>query len=89
MRSKGYGSDATRIMVWVGFNILGLHSIYLDLMEDNQQARGTYEKIGFKQVGILRETEYIDGAYKGLLIMDILRDEFEKANPTFRVRTGT
>ncbi len=84
-RSKGYGTDATRVMLWVGFNILGLHSIYLDLMEDNEHARKTYEKIGFKPVGILRETEYIDGEFKGLLIMDILRDEFEQANPTFSV----
>jgi diamine N-acetyltransferase len=75
-------------MLWVGFNILGLHSIYLDLMEDNEHARKTYEKIGFKPVGILRETEYIDGAFKGLLLMDILRDEFEETNPMFSVELG-
>ena len=85
-QSKGYGTDATRVMLWVGFNILGLHSIYLDTMEDNERAIHTYEKVGFKRVGILRETEFIDGAYKGLLVMDILRSEFEKANPRFTVK---
>ena len=84
--SKGYGTDATRVMLWVGFNILGLNSIYLDTMEDNERSIRTYEKVGFKHVGILRETEFIDGAFKGLLVMDILRAEFEKANPTFTVK---
>jgi len=84
-QSKGYGTDAARIILWVAFNILGLHSVYLDTMEDNHRAIRMYEKVGFKRVGILRETEFIDGAYKGLLVMDILRDEFEKTNPDFTV----
>ncbi|MGY5878878.1 MAG: GNAT family protein [Candidatus Thorarchaeota archaeon] len=85
-QSKGYGTDATRVILWVAFNILGLHSVYLDTMEDNERAIRTYEKVGFKQVGILRETEFIDGDYKGLLVMDILREEFEQANPDFSVK---
>ena len=85
-QSKGYGTDATRVMLWVAFNILGLHSVYLDTMEDNERAIHTYEKVGFKRVGILRDSEFIDGAFKGLLIMDILRNEFELANPDFSVK---
>lgn len=85
-QSKGYGTDATRVILWVAFNILGLHSVYLDTMEDNERSIGTYTKVGFKKVGILRETEFIDGTYKGLLVMDILRSEFEEANPDFTVR---
>lgn len=85
-QSKGYGTDATRVMLWVGFNILGLNRIYLDTMEDNERSIRTYEKVGFKRVGILRETEFIDGAFKGLIVMDILRNEFEKTNPSFTVK---
>jgi RimJ/RimL family protein N-acetyltransferase len=55
-------------------------------MEDNERAIRMYEKVGFKVVGLLRETEFIDGAYKGLLIMDILRNEFEDMNPDFTVK---
>jgi len=80
-RGKGYGTDATLVTLWIGFNILGLNSIYLDTMEDNERSIHVYEKIGFKKVGILRETEYIDGSYKGLLIMDILRKEFQEKYP--------
>jgi len=84
--SKGYGTDATQIMLWIAFNILGLHSVYLDTMENNDRAIHVYEKIGFKRVGLLRETEFSDGAYIGLLLMDILKDEFTAANPSFEVK---
>jgi diamine N-acetyltransferase len=80
-RLKGYGTDATRLMLWFGFHVLGLHSIYLDIMENNARAIHVAEKVGFKRVGILRETEFVDGKYKGLLYMDILRDEFMKEYP--------
>ena len=80
-RGKGYGTDAMILLLRIGFYILGLNSIYLDTMEDNERSIQVYEKIGFKRVGLLRETEYIDGAHKGLLIMDILKAEFEKKYP--------
>jgi len=69
------------VLLGVGFNILGLHSIYLDTMEDNERSIRIYEKIGFKRVGLLRETEFIDGARKGLLIMDMLQGEYYAKYP--------
>ncbi len=85
-RGKGFGTDAMLVLLGIGFEILGLNSIYLDTMEDNERSIKVYEKIGFKRVGILRETEYMDGAHKGLLIMDMLRKEFIEKYPdcTFR-----
>ncbi len=85
--SRGYGTDAIRVIIWVGFQILGLHSIYLDTMADNERAIHVYEKVGFKRVGILRESEFLDGGFKELLYMDILREDFFRANPEFTVRT--
>jgi diamine N-acetyltransferase len=83
-RMKGYGTDATCLMLWVGFHVLGLHSVYLDTMEDNERAIHVAEKAGFKKVGIFRETELIDGEYKGLLYMDILKQEFMSMYPAGR-----
>jgi len=80
-RGKGYGTDAMLVMLGIGFNILGLNSIYLDTMEDNERSIHVYEKIGFKRVGILREAEYMSGKRKSLLIMDILREEFTEKYP--------
>ncbi|MFX1262511.1 MAG: GNAT family N-acetyltransferase [Promethearchaeota archaeon] len=80
-RSKGYGTDATRVMLWIGFHILGLESIYLDTFPDNTEAHRAYVKVGFKDVGLLRNTEFREGRYEDLLIMDITREEFFKVYP--------
>jgi RimJ/RimL family protein N-acetyltransferase len=85
--SKGYGTDAVRMIVWVAFNILGLHSIFLDVMEKNERAVHVYEKVGFKRVGILRESEFLEGEFTNLLYMDILQEDFLQANKGFEVRT--
>lgn len=75
-RSKGYGTDATRVMLWVAFNVLGLHSVYIDTMEKNAHAIHVAEKAGFRKIGLFRETEFIDGVYTGLVYLDILEKEF-------------
>lgn len=80
-RSRGYGTDATRVMLWIGFHVLGLQSIYLDTFSDNIEAHHAYLKAGFKDVGLLRNTEFREGEFQDLLIMDILRDEFYEMYP--------
>jgi RimJ/RimL family protein N-acetyltransferase len=83
--SKGYGTDAVRVILWVAFNILGLHSVFLDVIAKNERAIHVYEKVGFKRVGILRESEFLDGTYTNLMYMDILKEDFLSANPNFSV----
>lgn len=85
--SQGYGTDAIRIILWVAFNIIGLHSVYLDTMADNERAIHVYEKVGFRRVGFLRESEFLDCAFKNLLYMDILKEDFQKSNSEFKVNT--
>jgi diamine N-acetyltransferase len=85
-RERGFGTDAARVMLWIAFNVLGLHSVYLDTMEDNERAIHVFSEVGFKRVGVMRETEFMLGQYKGLLYMDILREDFEDHNPGFGPR---
>ena len=80
-RSKGYGTDAMRVLLWIGFHVLALESIYLDTFPDNEEAHRAYVKAGFKEVGLLRKTEFREGEFQDLLIMDILKEEFLKSYP--------
>ena len=84
-RSKGFGTDATKVVLWVAFNVLGLHSVYLDTMEHNEHAIRVAEKVGFKRVGMFRETEFIDGDYKGLVYFDFLKREFQDLYPEMSI----
>jgi RimJ/RimL family protein N-acetyltransferase len=79
--SKGYGTDATRVMLWIGFNVLGLHSIYLRAFTHNKRAIRAYEKAGFKMAGTLREHVFSEGKYHDHVIMDITAGEFFESYP--------
>ena len=76
-RSKGFGSEALRLVVEYGFKYLNLHSINLNVLEANPRAKKCYEKVGFKENGRIRESKFIAGKYYDLICMDILENEFE------------
>ncbi|RLI67681.1 MAG: N-acetyltransferase, partial [Candidatus Gerdarchaeota archaeon] len=42
----------------------------------NKRAIRTYEKVGFKMVGKLRQAHFSDGKYHDVILMDILQDEW-------------
>ncbi len=81
-RDKGYGTDAVMTMLWVGFHILGLNNIYLHAIAHNARALRTYEKAGFKRVGIFRRHMYSMGEFQDEVAMDILKDEFMERYPS-------
>lgn len=73
---RGYGQEATRLLLHYAFNLLNLHSVMLGVFSFNERAQAAYRKIGFKEIGRRREARIIAGkAYDGVL-MDILEDEF-------------
>jgi RimJ/RimL family protein N-acetyltransferase len=76
--SKGYGSEAMRLMVTYGFEKLKLHRIELGVYEFNPRAIRAYEKAGFKREGILRDALFYDGEYHNMIVMSILEHEWEK-----------
>ena len=76
-RSKGYGTEAIRLILEYGFKYLNLQNIKLDLMEFNERALKCYQKCGFKEYGRRRKCKYINGKYYDSISMDILAEEFE------------
>ena len=45
---KGLGSEAVRAVCKIGFEKLGLESIFLEVLSDNKRAIHAYEKAGFQ-----------------------------------------
>ena len=80
--SKGYGTEALRLMLGHGFDQLNLHRIYLTVLGFNARAIRAYEKVGFRREGAFREQTYRDGKYHDILIMGILEDEWREQNGT-------
>jgi RimJ/RimL family protein N-acetyltransferase len=73
---KGYGTEATRLMVEYAFDTLNLHRVWLHVLEHHAAAIRLYRKVGFQQEGVLREALFREGRYHNLITMAILRDEW-------------
>jgi RimJ/RimL family protein N-acetyltransferase len=74
--NKGYGQEATRLLLDYGFNLLNLNSIILGVFAFNQRAITAYRKVGFKEIGLRRQSRIIAGRAYDALLMDMLADEF-------------
>ena len=76
-RGQGYGSDALRLLLDYGFNLMNLNSIELETGEHNARAIRCYEKVGFKLIGRRRQ-RHIHGRRKtDTILMDMIAEEFE------------
>lgn len=76
--SKGYGTEAVKILQEFVFNQMNLNRIQLELHDFNERAYRCYLKCGFKEEGRLRKRHYINGSYGDTIIMGILKNEYEE-----------
>ncbi len=74
---KGYGTEALELLLQHGFETLNLNRIYLRVFSTNLRAVHSYEKAGFVLEGTLRQAVYRHGRYADMLIMGILRSEWQ------------
>lgn len=77
--SKGYGEDAVRALCRFGFEEMNLHKIRLDVYSSNPRAAKTYERVGFRQEGVLREEAFRQGRYLDVVRMGLLAGELREA----------
>ena len=72
---KGLGEEATRVLCRFAFEEMNLHKIRLDVYASNEAAVRTYENVGFRREGVLRDEAFRAGRYIDLLRMGLLREE--------------
>jgi RimJ/RimL family protein N-acetyltransferase len=74
-RGKGYGTDATRLMLDFAFNVLGLNNVMLRVYEYNTAAIRVYEQAGFREFGRRRQAQFMDGRFWDVIFMEcVARD---------------
>lgn len=74
-QSRGYGQQATRLMLGHAFHDLGLRRVYLTVLDDNPRAIRVYEKCGFTVEGRLRQHVYKRGQFRDLIFMGICAND--------------
>ena len=78
LHGKGYGLEATRLMLNYGFRRLGLNKIYLKYVKFNEKAGRTYKKAGFKPICELKDDIFFNGRFYDQVYMEILNEEYTR-----------
>ena len=79
-RGQGLGEEAARTLCRWGFDELRLHKIRLDVYEGNPAVK-TYERVGFRKEGLLREDVFRRGRRLDVIRMGLLKDELRASKP--------
>ncbi|QIR70640.1 GNAT family N-acetyltransferase [Kocuria sp. KD4] len=77
---RGYGTDATKVMLRYAFQELGAHKVELQTWAYNTRARRAYEKAGFVTEGVRRAAAFHNGAFHDEIQMGILVDEYRHSS---------
>jgi aminoglycoside 6'-N-acetyltransferase len=77
LRGRGLGTEAVRQVVRHLIGELGHHRITIDPAVANAAAIRSYEKVGFRRVGVMRQYERdVDGdGWHDSLLMELLADD--------------
>jgi RimJ/RimL family protein N-acetyltransferase len=79
-RHHGYGAEAIDTILRYGFEELGLNRVGLSVFEFNEDAISTYERVGFREEGRLRQALKRDGAFHDAILMSVLEPEWREAS---------
>lgn len=73
---KGYGTEAAKEAIRIGFEERGLNRIFAASFTDNPASFRIMEKIGMRHEGVLRQHVMKEGKYKDLTYYSVLKSEF-------------
>ncbi len=76
-RGQGIGTAAISQIIEFAFVRCNLRRVHLEVIESNRGAIRAYEKAGFALEGRQREHAWVRGRYEDILVMGLLRSEWE------------
>jgi RimJ/RimL family protein N-acetyltransferase len=77
-RGKGYGAEATQLMVDYLFLSKNIVRIQADTNVGNKTAQRTLEKVGFRIEGTIRKHRLVRGVWTDYYLLSILREEWKE-----------
>jgi RimJ/RimL family protein N-acetyltransferase len=76
--SKGYGTEAAKLIIRYGFEQLNLHRISSSAWAFNERSLKMHAKAGFKEEGRRRQIVFKNGAYHDEVVFGLLAEEWKK-----------
>jgi RimJ/RimL family protein N-acetyltransferase len=75
--SKGYGTEAARLVINYGFQQLNLHRISSAAFAFNERSIKLHKEVGFREEGRLRQAMFKNGQYHDRVEFGLLREEWK------------
>lgn len=72
----GIMTRSCKTLLTYGFGELGLQRIELKAAVENSKSRAVAERLRFRQEGVLRQAEWVNGRFLDLALYALLRDEW-------------
>lgn len=76
--SKGYATEASRILFDHTFKKLGLHRIWSGTAKPNVGMRKVFEKLGMEKEGTFREATFLHGKWEDVVCYGITQNEWNR-----------
>ena len=76
LRGRGLGAGMMRAAVEKSFEELKMHRVELWVLEDNPSAIASYERVGFRREGVLRDFFKTSEGYRNVIVMSLLEGEW-------------
>jgi RimJ/RimL family protein N-acetyltransferase len=86
---RGFGTEATAMMLDHAFGTMGLHRIALFVFEFNERAIRAYRRCGFVMEGRSRESIWRDGRWWDEVGMSVLEPDWRVARDARKARPDT
>ena len=77
-RKKGYGTEATQLMVDYLFLSTNITRIQADTNARNKTAQETLKRAGFKKEGTMRKYRFVRGVWTDYYLYSVLREEWKE-----------
>lgn len=74
-KTPGIGRTMDRMAIRLAFEFLGLHTLRLEVIEDNAGVINLHRKMGFKEEGRLKGFVFKDGRFKDVVVMGMVNAE--------------
>ena len=75
-RRASLGSRALSLVIYYAFNFLNLNRIWCKATAGDPGIVRFYESFGFRQEGVMRQHEFVDGSYVDKIIFGLIRAEW-------------
>lgn len=76
---QGYGRETVRLLLDYAFRLRNWRRVWMRVWGNNERAIRAYRACGFVEEGRLRAHVWSNGAYHDLILMGVLRDEWQAA----------